>query len=361
MHTSAKTAVSSSTLDSMQDTSRATETDVLSQQGRDRLRARGVIFTDLASALHDHPELVEKFARRTVRESGPRWEKTWNTLFVYVPRGVKLDMPLHADFLITGAQPDAHDRTLIVCDEGSRVAFIEGCTAPVYLNSPLRLSIAEVIVNKGAHCRYTTLQNWSRNVRFNGFTYASVGADATMEWIDLHLGSKRTKRYSSARLLEPGAKCEIASFGFAGRDQHQCIGGSIEHCAPHTISRIASKSIGKDGGLATHRGWIKVSDGCHHVQSGFETDTLLLDADSKAETNPCIETRKQDSSVSYTSRVSRMDREQLFYLRSRGLSEEQARWTVVDGFTNSFAAKLPMEYAVEMKSLIELELEDLVA
>jgi len=277
--------------------------------------------------------------------------------FVYVPAGVKVDIPLQAYFRINAKNVGQFERTLIICEPGSYVHYVEGCTAPVYTTDSLHSAVVEIIVKEGARCRYTTIQNWSTNV-YNLVTKRAVAyRDATMEWIDGNLGSKITMKYPSVYLLEPGAKGEILSVAFAGKGQHQDPGGKVVHAAPNTQSVIVSKSISKDGGRAGYRGLVKIYPGATGSRSAVRCDALILDDQSRSDTYPTMEIDEQDVSITHEATVSKISDEQLFYLMSRGVKEDEAMNMIVRGFVEPIVKELPLEYAVELNRLIALEME----
>jgi Fe-S cluster assembly protein SufB len=249
------------------------------------------------------------------------------------------------------------ERTLIIIDEGASAHYVEGCTAPTYSSNSLHSAVVEIVVKRGGRFRYTTIQNWSNNV-FNLVTKRAMAyGDALMEWVDGNLGSQLTMKYPAIYLMEPGARGETLSIAFAGENQHQDAGAKMVHCAPHTSSRIISKSISKDGGRSSYRGLVKVEDGAHHVKSNVICDALILDSDSKSDTYPYIEVEEQDVAIEHEASVSKIGEEQLFYLMSRGLTEAEASAMIVTGFIEPLVKELPMEYAVEMNRLIELQME----
>jgi Fe-S cluster assembly protein SufB len=274
-----------------------------------------------------------------------------------VPKGVKIDLPLQAYFRLNIASIGQFERTMIIADEGAQVHYVEGCTAPQYTTDSFHSGVIEIIVKKGARVRYTTIQNWSNNV-YNLVTQrAIVEEDGTMEWVDANLGSKVTMKYPSCYLMGKGARGEILSMAFAGPGQHQDAGGKALHFAPYTSSKITSKSISKGGGRTSYRGMIKVYAGAKGVRSNVVCDALLLDPQSRSDTYPTIEIDEDDVTVGHEATVSKVGEEQLFYLMSRGLSEEEATTMVVSGFIEPLVKELPMEYAVEMNRLIQLQME----
>jgi Fe-S cluster assembly protein SufB len=277
--------------------------------------------------------------------------------FIYIPKGLKVDLPLQAYFRLNAASIGQFERTLIIADEGAQVHYVEGCTAPQYSADSFHSGVIEIIVRKNARVRYTTIQNWSNNV-YNLVTQrALVYENGTMEWVDANLGSKLTMKYPSCYLLEKGAHGEILSMAFAGPGQHQDAGGKCIHFAPHTSSKITSKSISKGGGRTSYRGLLKVYKGAGDVKSNVVCDALLLDPSSRSDTYPYIEIDEDDVTIGHEASVSKVGEEQLFYLMSRGLSQEEATTMVVSGFIEPLVKELPMEYAIEMNRLIQLQME----
>jgi len=270
---------------------------------------------------------------------------------------VHVDVPLQAYFRINTKDMGQFERTLIIVDEGAWVHYVEGCTAPIYASDSLHSAVVEIIVKPGARCRYTTIQNWSNNV-YNLVTKRAVAyRDATMEWVDGNLGSKLTMKYPSVYMMEPGAKAEILSIAFAGRGQHQDAGGKVVHAAPHTSSKIVSKSISKDGGRAGYRGLVKVVKGAHDCKSTVNCDALILDEASRSDTYPYMEIEENKVTIGHEATVSKIGDEQLFYLQSRGINKDEAAAMIVSGFIEPIVKELPMEYAVEMNRLIQLQME----
>ena len=277
--------------------------------------------------------------------------------FIYVPKGVKVDLPLQAYFRINAKDMGQFERTLIIVDEGASVHYVEGCTAPTYASDSLHSAVVEIIVKKGAYCRYTTIQNWSNNV-YNLVTKRAMAyGNARMEWVDANLGSKLTMKYPSVYLMEPGAHAEILSIAFAGKGQHQDAGGKAVHMAPHTTSSVVSKSISKDGGRAGYRGLIKVAKGATGCKSTVRCDALLLDEHSRSDTYPYMEIEEDQVTIGHEATVSKIGDEQIFYLMSRGIPEAEASAMIVNGFIEPITKELPMEYAVEMNRLIQLQME----
>ena len=338
------------------------ESEVVYHQVNEKLEAQGVIFTDMDTALREHEDLVREHWATIIPANDNKLaalnSAVWSGgSFVYVPAGVKVEMPLQAYFRINTENMGQFERTLIICEEGADVHYIEGCTAPVYSSDSLHSAVVEIVAKKSSRVRYTTVQNWSQNV-FNLVTKRAVAHEkATMEWVDCNLGSKLTMKYPSIYLLGPEAHGEIPSIAFAGAGQHQDAGGKIIHAAPRTSSSIFSKSISKDGGRATYRGLMEIADSATEARSKVVCDALLLDEDSRSDTYPTIRIDENDADVGHEATVSKIGDEQLFYLQSRGLSEEEASKMIVNGFIEPVTKELPMEYAVELNRLIELQME----
>lgn len=341
------------------------ESEAVYHNIRKDLAEQGVIFTDMDSGLREHPEIVQEFFGTIVPPEDNKFaalnSAVWSGgSFIYVPKNVKVKIPLQAYFRINAQNMGQFERTLIIADEGAEVTYVEGCTAPIYTTDSLHSAVVEIVAKKGAHVRYTTIQNWSANV-YNLVTKRAVAyQDAWVEWIDGNLGSKVTMKYPSVYLMEPGAKADILSIAFAGRGQTQDAGGKVIHVAPHTTSTIRSKSISKDGGSTVFRGLIDVEPGASYVRTSTKCDALILDEISKSDTIPTIEVGDNHVVMEHEATVSKISEEQLFYLMSRGLSEEQAKHMIVMGFIDPFTKELPMEYAVELNRLIQLEMEGAV-
>jgi Fe-S cluster assembly protein SufB len=341
------------------------ESEVVYHNIQADLEKQGVIFLDMDSALKEHPELVKEYFG-TIIPAGDNKFAALNSAvwsggsFIYVPPGVEVAMPLQAYFRINTENMGQFERTLIIADEGARVHYIEGCTAPTYSSDSLHSAVVELVAKKGAHIRYTTIQNWSNNV-YNLVTKRAVAYDdALVEWVDGNLGSKVTMKYPSVYLMGPGARAEILSIAFAGKGQHQDAGGKIVHAAPNTSSTITSKSISMDGGRTSYRGLLKVYPGCHDVKAFVRCDALLLDETSRSDTYPSIEIDEEKVDIGHEATVSKIGDEQLFYLMSRGLDEGAAKTMVVNGFFEAFTKELPMEYALELNRLIALSMEGAV-
>src|SRR5215218_6299817 len=338
------------------------ESEVVYHQVNEALEKEGVIFTDMDTALREHEDLVREYWATVIPPNDNKLSALNSAVwsggsFVYVPAGVKVEMPLQAYFRINTENMGQFERTLIICEEGADVHYIEGCTAPVYSSDSLHSAVVEIVAKPSSRVRYTTVQNWSQNV-FNLVTKRAVAHEkATMEWVDCNLGSKLTMKYPSIYLMGPEAHGEILSIAFAGEGQHQDAGGKIIHAAPRTSSSIFSKSISKDGGRATYRGLLEVADGASESRSKVVCDALLLDEDSRSDTYPTIRIDENDADIGHEATVSKIGDEQLFYLQSRGLDEEEASKMIVNGFIEPVTKELPMEYAVELNRLIELQME----
>ena len=323
---------------------------------------KGVIFDSIEEGLKNHPELFRKHFGTVIPPQDNKFaamnSAVWSGgSFVYIPKGVELQTPLQAYFRVNQERMGQFERTLIIADEGSHAHYIEGCTAPVYSTESFHSGVIEIIVHPNARFRYTTIQNWSNNM-YNLVTQrALVHRNASMEWLDGNLGSKLTMKYPSCYLVGEGAHGEILSIAYAGDGQHQDTGGKVIHAAPRTTSSIISKSISKGTGRATYRGLCKVYEGASHAKSNVECDALLINDTSRTDTYPYIEIEERDANVGHEATVSKVGEEQLFYLKSRGMSEEEAMALIVRGFIEPIIKQLPMEYAVELNRLIELEME----
>ncbi len=338
------------------------ESEVVYGSLKDELSEKGVIFTDTDTAVREHSELLRQYFGTIIPPSDNKFaalnSAVWSGgSFIYVPPGVSIDFPLQAYFRINAESMGQFERTLIIVDEGAQVHYVEGCTAPMYTTESLHSAVVEIIVKRGARCRYTTIQNWANNI-YNLVTKRAVAyQDATMEWIDGNLGSRLTMKYPAVYMMEPGARGEILSIAFSSAGQHQDAGAKLVHCAPHTSGQIISKSISKNGGRSSYRGLVKVEKGAHHSRCNVVCDALILDPKSRSDTYPYIEIAEQDVAIGHEASVSRIGEEQLFYLMSRGLSEAEASTMIVNGFIEPLVKELPMEYAVEMNRLIQLQME----
>jgi len=338
------------------------ESEVVYGSLQEDLAKKGVIFTDTDTAVREHGDLVREYFGTIIPPEDNKFaalnSAVWSGgSFIYVPKGVKIEFPLQAYFRINAEQMGQFERTLILVDEGAEVHYVEGCTAPMYTTESLHSAVVEVVVRRGARCRYTTIQNWANNI-YNLVTKRAVAyGDSLMEWIDGNLGSRLTMKYPAVYMMEPGARGEILSIAFSSKGQHQDAGAKVVHCAPHTKSRIISKSISKNGGRSSYRGLCKVQDGAVGSKSSVVCDALILDPQSRSDTYPYIEVEEQDVQVEHEASVSRIGEEQLFYLQSRGLTGAEASSMIVSGFIEPLIKELPMEYAVEMNRLIELQME----
>jgi Fe-S cluster assembly protein SufB len=338
------------------------ESEVVYHKLKEDLEKKGVLFLDMDSGLREHEDLVRQYFGTVIPQNDNKFaalnSAVWSGgSFIYVPPGVKVDMPLQAYFRINAENMGQFERTLIIVDEGAYVHYVEGCTAPIYTTDSLHSAVVEIIVKPGARCRYTTIQNWSTNV-YNLVTKRAVAYEnATMEWVDGNLGSKLTMKYPAIWLLGEGAHGEVLSIAFAGNGQHQDAGGKVHHMKPHTSSVITSKSISKKGGRAGYRGLVEVAKGAVGSKSKVVCDALILDEESRSDTYPYIRIDENDVDVGHEATVSKIGEEQLFYLMSRGISEAEASAMIVSGFVEPITKELPLEYAVEMNRLIQLQME----
>ena len=338
------------------------ESEVIYHSLREDLTAQGVVFLDMDSAVNEYPELVKQYFGTIIPANDNKFaalnSAVWSGgSFIYVPENVKIEVPLQAYFRINAENMGQFERTLIICAPGSYVHYVEGCTAPTYSTDSLHSAVVEIIVQEGARCRYTTIQNWSKNVYNLVTKRAAAYKDATMEWVDGNLGSKLTMKYPAVMMMEPGARGEVLSVAFAGDGQHQDAGAKMVHVAPNTSSQITSKSISKGTGRSSYRGLVKVYKGAEDVKSSVVCDALLLDETSRTDTYPYMEIEAERVSIGHEATVSKVADEQIFYLKSRGLSETEAMSMIVNGFIEPIAKELPLEYAVELNRLIQLEME----
>ncbi|HLN62114.1 MAG TPA: Fe-S cluster assembly protein SufB [Symbiobacteriaceae bacterium] len=338
------------------------ESEVVYHNIRKDLEEQGVLFSDMDTALREYPEIVKEYFGTIVPDTDNKFAAlntaVWSGgSFIYVPKGVHVEIPLQAYFRINTENMGQFERTLIIVDEGANVHYVEGCTAPTYSSDSLHSAVVEIIVKKGARCRYSTIQNWSTNV-YNLVTKRAVAyEDAVMEWIDGNIGSKVTMKYPAVYLMGRGARAEVVSVAVAGKGMIQDAGSKIFHFAPDTSCRITSKSISREGGNTIYRGWVKVDKKAERAKVKVECDALIFDDASKSHTLPYMDIENQNVAIEHEATVSKVSEEQLFYLMSRGLSEEQAMAMIVMGFIEPFAKELPMEYAVELNRLIEMEME----
>ncbi|XBH22641.1 Fe-S cluster assembly protein SufB [Jonesiaceae bacterium BS-20] len=338
------------------------ESEVVYHQIREDLEEQGVIFVDTDTGLREYPEIFQQYFGSVIPSGDNKFaalnSATWSGgSFVYVPPGVHVEIPLQAYFRINTENMGQFERTLIIADEGSYVHYVEGCTAPIYQSDSLHSAVVEIIVKKNARVRYTTIQNWSNNV-YNLVTKRATAAEgATMEWVDGNIGSKVTMKYPAIYLMGEHAHGETLSIAFAGTGQHQETGAKMVHAAPHTTSSIVSKSVARGGGRTSYRGLVQVLEGAEHSASNVLCDALLVDQISRSDTYPYVDVREDDVQMGHEATVSRVSEEQLFYLMSRGMEETEAMAMIVRGFVEPIARHLPMEYALELNRLIELQME----
>src|SRR2546425_918338 len=336
--------------------------EVIDQSTKKELEDLGVIFCDMDTALREHEDIVKEYFGTIIPANDNKFaalnSAVWSGgSFIYVPKGVSVEIPLQAYFRINQENMGQFERTMIIVDEGAWVHYVEGCSAPVYTSDSLHSAVVEIIVKPHARCRYTTIQNWSNNV-YNLVTKRAVAYEgATMEWVDGNLGSKVTMKYPSVYLLGEGARGEILSIAFAGEGQHQDAGGKVVHVAPNTTSLITSKSISKGGGRAGYRGLLQVAQGATNAKSNVRCDALILDETSRSDTYPYIEIEEETASIGHEATVSRIGDGQLFYLRSRGIDEAEAMSLIVRGFIEPITKELPLEYAVELNRLVQRQME----
>ena len=335
------------------------ESEVVYGSLQEDLAKQGVIFTDTDTAIREYPDLVREYFGTIIPPADNKFAALNSAVcsFIYIPPGVSIEFPLQAYFRINAESMGQFERTLILVDEGAQVHYVEGCTAPMYTTESLHSAVVEVVVKKGGRCRYTTIQNWANNI-YNLVTKRAMAyQDAVMEWVDGNLGSRLTMKYPSVYMMEPGARGEILSIAFSSAGQHQDAGAKLVHCAPNTTGQIISKSISKNGGRSSYRGLVKVEQGAKNAKCNVVCDALILDQHSRSDTYPYVEIDEQDVSIGHEASVSRIGEEQLFYLTSRGLTEAEASTMIVSGFIEPLIKELPMEYAVEMNRLIELQME----
>jgi Fe-S cluster assembly protein SufB len=341
------------------------ESEVVYHQIREDLEAQGVIFLDTDTGLREHEDLFREYFG-TVIPAGDNKFSALNAAvwsggsFIYVPKGVHVEIPLQAYFRINTENMGQFERTLIIVDEDAYVHYVEGCTAPIYKSDSLHSAVVEIIVKRGGRCRYTTIQNWSNNVYNLVTKRAKAEAGATMEWVDGNIGSKVTMKYPAVWMTGEYAKGEVLSIAFAGEGQHQDAGAKMLHLAPNTSSNIISKSVARGGGRTSYRGLVQVNKGAYGSKSTVKCDALLVDDISRSDTYPYVDVREDDVQMGHEATVSKVSENQLFYLMSRGLTEDEAMAMVVRGFVEPIARELPMEYALELNRLIELQMEGAV-
>jgi Fe-S cluster assembly protein SufB len=332
---------------------------------REDLEEQGVLFLDTDTGLREYEDMYREYFGSVIPVGDNKFAAlntaVWSGgSFIYVPKGVHVEIPLQAYFRINTENMGQFERTLIVVDEDAYVHYVEGCTAPIYSSDSLHSAVVEIVVKKGARCRYTTIQNWSTNV-YNLVTKRAIAHEgATMEWVDGNLGSKVTMKYPAVWMTGPHARGETLSIAFAGEKQHQDAGAKMVHAAPHTSSSIISKSVARGGGRTSYRGLVQVHEGAHHSKSTVKCDALLVDDISRSDTYPYVDVREDDVSMGHEATVSKVSEDQLFYLMSRGLDEDEAMAMIVRGFVEPIARELPMEYALELNRLIELQMEGAV-
>jgi Fe-S cluster assembly protein SufB len=339
------------------------DSEVVYHKNREDLEELGVIFCDMDTAVKEYPELVQEYFGTIIPPGDNKFAALNSSIwsggsFIYVPKGVKVEDPLQAYFRINAENMGQFERTLIILDEGASVHYIEGCSAPVYTTDALHSAVVEIVVKANAKCRYTTIQNWSNDVYNLVTKRAQAYANATMEWIDANIGSSLTVKYPSVYLMEPGAHGEVLSVAFANTGQHQDTGAKMVHIAPNTTSLITSKSISKGGGRGAYRGLVRMEEGASSSKSFVRCDALILDSDSRSDTYPYMEIEESSAEVGHEATVSKVGEDQLFYLMSRGLSEDEATSLIVAGFVEEFTKTLPMEYAEEFNKLIEINMID---
>ena len=341
------------------------ESEVVYHRNREDLERLGVLFCDMDTAVRDYPDIVQEYMGTIIPPNDNKFaalnSAVWSGgSFIYVPPGVHVDQPLQAYFRINAENMGQFERTLIIVDEGAYVHYVEGCSAPVWATDSLHSAVVEIVVKEGGRCRYTTIQNWSNNV-YNLVTKRATAAEgATMEWIDGNIGSKITMKYPAIWLMGEHAKGETLSVAFAGEGQHQDAGAKMVHMAPHTSSTIVSKSVARAGGRTSYRGLVQVMPRATHSASTVKCDALLIDTISRSDTYPYVDVRNDDVSMGHEATVSKVSEDQLFYLMSRGLNEDEAMAMIVRGFVEPIARELPMEYALELNRLIELQMEGAV-
>ncbi|HEX7258434.1 MAG TPA: Fe-S cluster assembly protein SufB [Nitrososphaeraceae archaeon] len=338
------------------------ESETVYHNLREDLSKQGVIFCDTDTAIKEHPDLLRKYFGKVIPPEDNKFaalnSAVWSGgSFIYVPPNVKVDLPLQAYFRINAENIGQFERTLIIADEGSEVHYIEGCTAPIYTTESLHSAVVELIAKKDAKIRYTTIQNWSKDVYNLVTKRAYAYENARVEWVDGNLGSKLTMKYPGVYMLGRNAHAEVISIAFAGSDQHQDAGAKAVHLAPDTTSRITSKSVSKQSGRTTYRGLLHVAKGATNVKSNVRCDALLLDETSRTDTYPYVEVNEDDATISHEATVGKIGEDQIFYLMSRGFSESDALSLIVGGFIEPFTKELPMEYAVELNRLVKLEME----
>jgi len=339
------------------------DSEVVYHRNRQELEEKGVFFSDMDTALREHPDIVREYLGTVIPPNDNKFaalnSAVWSGgSFIYVPPGVHLDQPLQAYFRINAESMGQFERTLIIVDEDAFVHYVEGCSAPIYSKDSLHAAVVEIVIKRGGRCRYTTIQNWSRNVYNLVTKRAAAYENATMEWVDGNLGSRLTMKYPAVWMMGEGAHGEVLSIAFAGNGQHLDAGAKMVHAASNTTSTITSKSISKGGGRAGYRGLVRVEPGAEDTKSFVRCDALILDEESRSDTYPYMEIEEADAEIGHEATVSKVGEDKLFYLMSRGLTEEQATSMIVAGFIEPIVKELPMEYAVELNRLIELNMAE---
>jgi len=337
------------------------ESEAVYHKVREDLEKLGVIFTDMDTALREYPDIIKEHFGTVIPPSDNKFASLNSAVwsggsFVYVPANVRVEIPLQAYFRINAQNMGQFERTLIIAEPGSYIHYVEGCTAPTYASDSLHSAVVEIKVKEGARVRYTTIQNWSKNVYNLVTKRAAAYRDATMEWVDGNLGSKVTMKYPAVLLMEPGARGDVLSVAFANDGMHQDAGAKVTHLAPHTTSQILSKSVSKGTGRASYRGLVRINPDAHHTKSSVRCDALLLDENARTDTYPTIRVENNQTEIGHEATVSKVGEDQLFYLMSRGLDESEAYSLIVNGFIEPITKELPMEYAVELNRLIQLEM-----
>jgi Fe-S cluster assembly protein SufB len=341
------------------------ESEVVYHSVRKDLEEKGIFFSDMDTALREHPDLVKRYFGTVIPPNDNKFaalnSAVWSGgSFIYVPPGVHVEIPLQAYFRINKENMGQFERTLIIVDEGAYVHYVEGCSAPIYTTDSLHSAVVEIIVHKNARARYTTIQNWSNNVYNLVTKRTKVYEHGVMEWVDGNIGSKVTMKYPSIYLMGEGARGEVLSVAFAGEGQHQDAGGKIVHVAPNTSGQIISKSVSAQGGRTGYRGLVKVEADAENSKDFVRCDALILDEDSRSDTYPYMDIENQTAEIGHEATVSKIGEEQLFYLMSRGINETEAMSMIVNGFIEPITKELPMEYAVELTRLIQLQMEGAV-
>lgn len=338
------------------------ESEVVYESVKEELTRLGVLFCDMDTAVQKYPEIVQKYFGTLIPSNDNKFSAlntaVWSGgSFVYIPKGVRVTLPLQAYFRINAESFGQFERTLIIAEEGSDVHYIEGCTAPIYRTQSLHAAVVEIFAMPGAHIRYTTVQNWSKNIYNLVTKRARAEKGALMEWVDCNIGSGVTMKYPAVYLMGEGARGEVLSIAYAGKDQHQDTGAKMYHFAPNTSSKVISKSISKDGGRTSYRGLVHIAPNADHAKSFVACDALLLDPESRSDTYPTMKIQNRTATTEHEATVERIGEERLFYMQSRGLNENEARGLLVNGFIEPVTKEIPLEYTVELSRLINMEME----